>query len=173
MLNSIIFYSIFGLMIIFLGLTLWFKNIFLSLLSAMCVFFLTSIIFYILGSEYNAVIQFAIYGLAIPIVLGIGIMFTDFRNKKTERKQLTNPIYLAFLSGGIFILGVTYLVLTSIAVNPDGFNVLCTNLTDCGIYDSITIFANGIFIRFVFAFELISVILTMIAAGYTIFKRRV
>ena len=38
-----------------------------------------------LGSEYNAIIQAAIYGLAVPVIIGISIMFTTGKgNSKKE-----------------------------------------------------------------------------------------
>ncbi|MBO5795784.1 MAG: NADH-quinone oxidoreductase subunit J, partial [Bacteroides sp.] len=99
-----IFYSIAILMILTAILTINLKNIFHSLLSAICVFFLAGIIFYILGSEYNAIIQIAIYGVAIPIILGMAVMFTDFRNSKKNLSEQTNLKYLVLLISGIFIL---------------------------------------------------------------------
>ena len=77
MYNEIIFYSASFLIVVFGILALFFKNIFYSLLSAICVFFITAIFFWLLGSEYNAIIQLAVYGFAVPVILGLGIMFTD------------------------------------------------------------------------------------------------
>ena len=57
--NPIIFYSAAFLMLLFAILTLSFRNIFYSLISAIVVFFFAGMFFYLLGSEYNAVIQIA------------------------------------------------------------------------------------------------------------------
>ena len=57
-----------------------FNNIFYSLLSAIIVFFIAGMFFYVLGSEYNAVIQIAIYGVAVPVIHGLAIMFTEKEN---------------------------------------------------------------------------------------------
>ena len=77
--NSIIFYSASFIMLLFAVLTLCFKNIFYSLISAIVVFFFAGLFFYLLGSEYNAVIQIAIYGVAVPIILGVAVMFTNLK----------------------------------------------------------------------------------------------
>jgi len=59
--NPIIFYPVSALMILMALLTIGYRNIFRSLLCAIAVFFFAGFFFYILGSEYNAVIQIAIY----------------------------------------------------------------------------------------------------------------
>lgn len=166
MYQNIIFYSASFLLLLFGVLTLFFKNIFYSLLSAICVFFLTAVIFWLLGSEYNAVIQLAIYGFAVPVILGLGIMFTESGKERIVKKR-SNLKYALFLTGGLFVLALIYLVLTSLAVIPDGFN---TDDFVINNYDNFRIFANGIFVKYVFAFELVSVILTIAAVGLTIMK---
>lgn len=169
MFNPIIFYSIAILMILTAILTINLKNIFHSLLSAICVFFLAGIIFYILGSEYNAIIQIAIYGVAIPIILGMAVMFTDFRNSKKNLSEQTNLKYLVLLISGIFILVFSYLILTSNALNPMdiSFDINTKNAS----IQVINIFSRKIFIDYVWAFELVSIILTIIVAGLTLFNR--
>ena len=169
MFNPIIFYSIAILMILTAILTINLKNIFHSLLSAICVFFLAGIIFYILGSEYNAIIQIAIYGVAIPIILGMAVMFTDFRNSKKNLSEQTNLKYLVLLISGIFILVFSYLILTSNALNPMdiSFDINTKNAS----IQVINTFSRKIFIDYVWAFELVSIILTIIVAGLTLFNR--
>lgn len=169
MFNPIIFYSIAILMILTAILTINLKNIFHSLLSAICVFFLAGIIFYILGSEYNAIIQIAIYGVAIPIILGMAVMFTDFRNSKKNLSEQTNLKYLILLISGIFILAFSYLILTSNALNPMDISY-DVNTKNASI-QVINTFSRKIFIDYVWAFELVSIILTIIVAGLTLFNR--
>ena len=78
-----------------------FKKIFYSLLCAITVFFLAGFFFYVLGSEYNAVIQIAIYGIAIPVILGLAVMFTNLKkdesvinkdSNQTEPHRLSNHV---------------------------------------------------------------------------------
>ena len=123
MFNPLIFYPTAILMIIFAILSLKLRNIFYSLLSAIMLFFIVGLIFYLLGSEYNAVIQLAIYGVAVPIVLGLAIMFTDLKqNVKLDTKK-SSLKYWMILFGGIFILAFIYLVMTSFIINPIGFEI--------------------------------------------------
>lgn len=163
--NPIVFYPAAAVMLLFSLLTIKFNNIFYSLLSAIVVFFLAGMFFYVLGSEYNAVIQIAIYGVAVPVILALAIMFTDLKNKnKIKNSSLKKSII--FLISGLFILSLIWLVLMSFIFSPEGFNITVPAQTNP--VGTIQAFSQGIFVKYVFAFELISVILTMIVAGLTI-----
>jgi NADH:ubiquinone oxidoreductase subunit 6 (subunit J) len=166
--NPIIFYPLAISLVFFATSTISARNIFRSLLSAIAVFFLVGLVFYILGSEYNAVIQIAIYGVAVPVVLGLAIMFTNL--KKTEKEEKTsNMNYLLILAFGLFILTVIYLMLTSLAIEPVGFNIL--DEVGANTVQSISAFGSGIFVQYVWAFEIISLILTIVVVGLTMFRR--
>lgn len=167
--NAIIFYSLSALILIFAGLTIKFKNIFYSLLSAMVTFLLVGVLFYILGSEYNAIIQAAVYGLAVPVILGIAIMFTD-TNKENKCEVSGKLKALMFLVCGLFILAMVYLVMTSLIFNSQGFNI--TEETLPNSMEVIQAFSRGIFVKYVWAFELVSVILTMVIIGLIVINKR-
>lgn len=169
MYHDIIFYSASSLILFFGMLTMFLRNIFYSLLSAICVFFLTAVLFWTLGSEYNAIIQLAIYGFAVPVILGLGIMFTASCRERPLKLRY-NLKYTLFLTGGLFILALVYLTLTSLAVSPVGFNFDFDINLGINSYDNFRIFTKGIFIKYVFAFEIISIILTIAAVGLTIMK---
>lgn len=171
MYREIVFYSA-SLLIIFFGiLTIFFKNIFYSLLSAICVFLLTAVLFWLSGSEYNFVIQLAVYGFAVPVILGLGIMFTGNGMKEKEHSGTNRKNILLFICG-LFILALIYLVLISLTVFPEGFNINFDIQNSMNSYDNFRIFSKGIFVKYVFAFEIISIILTIAAAGLTLLKRR-
>lgn len=166
--NVIIFYSLSALILLFAGLTIKFKNIFYSLLSAMMTFLLVGVLFYILGSEYNAIVQVAVYGLAVPIILGVGIMFTE--TKKELKSEVSGKLKsLMFIVCGLFILALIYLVMTSLIFTPQGFNVTENTLPNS--MEVIQAFSRGIFVKYVWAFELVSVILTIAVAGLTLFRK--
>lgn len=167
--NPIIFYPTAIVMILCAILAIKFKNIFYSLLSAIAVFFVTGIFFYILGSEYNAIVQIAIYGIAVPIILGLAIMFTNFKEKEVKEKS-SNLKYVVFLIGGIYILALTYLIMISLVFNPSGFNI--SEEINISYQQMIGAFSQGIFVKYVFAFEIISLILTIIVAGLTLFNKK-
>lgn len=166
--SPIIFYPASVLLILASILTFKFKNIFYSLISAIVVFFVVGMIFYILGSEYNAVIQIAIYGVAVPIVLGLAIMFTD-SNSSTKNKKEDLFKYLMILSGGIFMLAVVYLIMTSNVITPDCFTL--AESTNINSRIALFSFGQGLYVSYVWAFELVSIILTIVVAGLTILNR--
>ena len=126
MMDGIIFYSLSALILIFAGLTIKFKNIFYSLLSAMAVFLLVGAIFYLLGSEYNAIIQVAIYGLAIPIILGIAVMFTNLKNNNVSEVSGRLKAVM-FISCGLLILAMVYLKAFFLIPSSYSFNGLSCN----------------------------------------------
>lgn len=165
--NPIVFYPIAIVLILSAILAVSFRNIFHSLLSAIILFFIVGVLFYVLGSEYNAIIQVAIYGLAVPVILGLAIMFTKIEVEEKKKNKISKIKYLLFLFAGLFILTTVYTIMTSLLVNPVGFEV-SENITNTSI-KVINSFAYGIFVKYVWAFELVSLILTIIVAGLTIF----
>ena len=168
--NPIIFYPAAIIMFVFALLAIKLRNIFYSLLCAIVVFFFAGFFFYVLGSEYNAVIQIAIYGMAIPVILGLAVMFTDLKKEdKTEIKN-SNLKYVMFLTGGVFVLTLIYLIMTSFIVNPLGFNI--DNVINNTSRQVLNSFSQGIFVKYVWAFELMSIILTIIVVGLTLFNQK-
>lgn len=171
MYNEIIFYSASFFILLFGILTLVAWNIFYSLMSAILVFFMTSILFWLLGSEYNAVIQLAVYGFAIPVVLGLGIMFTNLRKDRPVKLGFSNSKYGIILVCGIFILALIYMLLISLLSVPEIFSTQIVFDEFINPHSNFIIFSKGIFNKYVWAFELVSLILTIAAAGLTIIKR--
>ena len=159
--NPIVFYLASFFIIVFALLTLFAKNVIYSLLSAVVVFFFGALFFYMLGSEYNAIIQAAIYGLAVPIIIGVSIMFAP-TSGKVKDKSFVTP-YVTFMSAALFVLAFVYLVLMSLAMMPDTFRIM--DVFQVNAFDAIKSFAKGIFINYVWAFELLSLLLTVVIAG--------
>ena len=164
--NPIVFYLASFFIIVFALLTLFAKNVIYSLLSAVMVFFFGALFFYMLGSEYNAIIQAAIYGLAVPIIIGVSIMFAP-TSGKVKDKSFVTP-YVTFMSAALFVLAFVYLVLMSLAMMPDTFRVM--DVFQVNAFDAIKSFAKGIFINYVWAFELLSLLLTVVIAGIGLLK---
>lgn len=170
MFNPIVFYPSAILMILFALLAIKFKNIFYSLLSAILVFFFAGFFFYVLGSEYNAVIQIAIYGVAVPVVLGLAVMFTNLKKEDKSDIKPTNLKYTMFLTSGIFILSLLYLVMTSKIVSSIGFNI--SEKIENTSVQVLSAFSQGLFVNYIYAFELIALILTIIVVGITLFDKK-
>lgn len=165
--NPVIFYSASVLITIFALLALFARNVVYSLLAAVVVFFLGALFFYLLGSEYNAIIQAAIYGLAVPVIIGISIMFTT--SSTCRQKGFLTP-YLTLLCSGIFLLAFIYLVMISLAMSPDTFHTM--EPAQVNPFDTIRAFAHGIFVNYVWAFELVSLLLTIVIAGFGLIRFR-
>jgi len=166
--NPVIFYTASVLLTGFALGVLFARNIIYSLLCSVMVFFSGAILFYLLGSEYNAIIQTAIYGLAVPVIIGISIMFTQEGSKYKRTKSRKVP-YLTLMCAGIFILAFIYLVMMSLIIAPDTFHIMESVQTTS--VDNINAFARGIFIDYVWAFELVSLLLTIMIAGIGMLKR--
>ncbi|MCM1004224.1 MAG: NADH-quinone oxidoreductase subunit J [Candidatus Gastranaerophilales bacterium] len=159
--NPIVFYPVSILMILFAIAAIAFRNIFYSLLSAIMVFFLAGVLFYVLGSEYNAVIQIAIYGLAVPVILGLAIMFTNPKNN-VDKPNSKLTFAMCFILG-LFVIASFSIIRFGLEI-PDFYGV--------NPVSAMSAFGSGIFVKYVWAFELMSLILTIIVVGLSLFKRR-
>ena len=165
--NPVVFYIASFLILVFALLSMFLKNIIYSLLCAVMVFFTASIFFYMLGSEYNAIIQAAIYGFAVPVIIGISIMFTTGKNKSGGESTLS---LIMLVAGALFIMAFIYVIMISLSMLPDSFHIM--EAVPFNSYDVISEFARGIYIDYVWAFELLSLLLTIVIAGLTLFKGR-
>ncbi len=155
--NPVIFYSASAVIILFAFIALLARNVINSLLAAIVVFFCGALFFYVLGSEYNAIIQAAVYGFAVPVIIGVSITFIGV---KKDNIKIPYPI---FITAGIFVLAFVYLMLMSLVITPDTFNIM--ELVQVNAFDTLRAFASGIFVNYVWAFELVSLLLTIVIAG--------
>ena len=162
MTTALIFYPTALIIIIFSVLTIFSKKIVYSLISAIVVFMAAGLIFYLLGAEYNAVIQLTIYGLAVPILLAMAIMFTDVRNEKNT--ILTGARKFVIITA-VLLIAMSVVYLTAIAINLTAIPIFSdanTNLNSFRIFDAIT---DGFFTSYLIAFELFSILLLAVVAG--------
>ena len=158
--NPVIFYIASALIISSAFVSMFARNIIYSLLFSILVFFSAAIIFYVLGSEYNAIIQAAIYGFAVPVIIGLSIMFTSGKSK--NQKNNTLSMIVLIISVFFAVLFTDCLIISKLKF-PDIFHM--TELVQTNTYDVISGFARGIYIDYVWAFELLSLLLTIIIAG--------
>lgn len=168
--NPVIFYIASILIILFAIFTLCAKKVINALLASVVVFFLGALFFYVIGSEYNAIIQASIYGFAVPIIIGVSILFENKKNREDSETNINSSIkkssllsYLTILFSGIFVLAFIYLVMMSLVMTPDTFYL--TEPAQISAFENLKAFANGIFVNYVWAFELISLLLTIVIAG--------
>lgn len=162
MLTTVVFYSASIALIIFAIMAVFFSRIVNSLLAAIGVFFLTALIFYIQGAEYNAVIQLSIYGLAVPVLLALALMFTNTRNEK-ESSTMGARRYLIYCAIALLVLGIIYLIAVSLNIFPAYmFPEKLGELNSYRVFDAIS---EGFFSTYLIAFELVSILLFAVVVG--------
>lgn len=164
-LKSLIFYGFAGAIIFSALFSIFSLRILYSLIAAVCVFFLTAGIYFLLGADYNAVVQIAVYGIAIPILFVLAIMFTsDNVDKKT---YITGKprLYLAFMGIGVLFLSLVYLIATSLSLNSNSAWILQKQTIFINKYQMFKAISDGFFVNYAFAFELFSILLLIVVVG--------
>jgi NADH:ubiquinone oxidoreductase subunit 6 (subunit J) len=78
--------------------------------------------------------------------------------------------YATILASLIFCLGFVYVIMMSVSMLPETFNIV--GLVKSNSYEVISSFAKGIFINYVWAFELVSLLLTVVIAGLTMYRKK-
>ena len=107
--------------------------------------------------------------LAAVVVFFFGALFFYLLGSEYNVKSFITP-YITLLCSGIFLLAFIYLVMMSLAMSPDTFHTM--ELVQVNAFDTIRAFARGIFINYVWAFELVSLLLTIVIAGFGLIKFR-
>lgn len=164
-LKSLIFYGFAGAIILFALLSIFSFRILYSLLGAVCVFFATAGIYFILGADYNAVIQIAIYGIAIPILFVLAIMFTSDKLDKKIYITLKPRFFFTFLGIGALFLTLIYLIATSLSLNSNSAWILQKQTMFINKYQMFNALSEGFFVNYVLAFELFSILLLIVIIG--------
>lgn len=164
-LKTVIFYGFAGAMLLFALLCIFSPRILYSLLFAVCVFFGAAGIYFLLGADYNAVIQIAIYGVAIPILFVLAIMFTNEKLDKKTYITLQPRFFLAFLGLGGLFLALIYLLLTSLSLGSNSQWIMQKQTLFVNVYQMFTALSDGIFSSYALAFELFSILLLIVVVG--------
>ena len=97
-------------------------------------------------------------------------MFTDFKKDKVINNNKMGLWYLLILISGIFIIAILYLAKISLVINPQIFNI-SENIGN-NYVQVMSAFSSGIFVKYVWAFELTSVILTIIVVGLVLLRKK-
>lgn len=164
-LKALIFYGFGGAIILFALLSIFSFRILYSLLFAVCVFFATAGIYFLLGADYNAVIQIAVYGIAIPILFVLAIMFTAEKLDKKIYLTIKPRFFFSFLSIGILFLSLFYLLVTSLNLNSNSAWLMLKQTMFINKYQMFNALSEGFFVNYVFAFELFSILLLVVVVG--------
>lgn len=164
-LKSLIFYGFAGAIILFAVLSIFSRRILYSLLAAVCVFFATAGVYFILGADYNAVIQIAVYGIAIPILFVLAIMFTSDKLDKKIYITAKPRLFFSFLGLGVLFSALIYLIATSLSLNSNAAWVIQKQTMFINKYQMFSAISDGFFINYVVAFELFSILLLIVIVG--------
>ena len=162
MLEAVVFYPTAFVLLILALVSVFTERIVNSLVAAIAVFFLVALVFYLLGAEYKAVMQLSIYGLAVPILLAIALMFTNTRNEKGS-STLGIRRYLVYCAISLIVLGLVYLIAVSLNITQgETFALRLTEINSYRVFDAIV---EGFFGPYLVAFELVSVLLFAVVVG--------
>jgi len=164
-LKTLIFYGFAGAIILFALLSIFAFRILYSLLAAVCVFFAAAGIYFILGADYNAVVQIAIYGIAIPILFVMAIMFTSDKLDKKIYITFKPRFFFSFLGLGVLFLSLIYLITISLSLNSNSAWILQKQTLFINKYQMFNALSEGFFVNYVFAFELLSLLLLIVVVG--------
>ncbi len=133
----------------------------------MVVFITAAGIFFLLGADYNAVIQIAVYGIAIPIIFVFAIMFTsDKKDKKTYIAHAPR-LFFSFLGLGALFLSLIYLMATSLSLSSNAAWLFQKQTMYINKYQMLKAISDGFFVNYTVAFELFSVLLLIVVVGFS------
>lgn len=164
-LKSLIFYGFAGAIVLFALLSIFSFRILYALLSAVCVFFTAAGIYFLLGADYNAVVQIAVYGIAIPILFILAIMFTSDKLDKETYITVRPRFFVSFLGIGVLFLSLIYLIATSLSLSSNSDWILQKQTMFVNKYQMFKAISDGFFVNYVLAFELFSVLLLIVIVG--------
>lgn len=164
-LKSLIFYGFAGAIIFFALLSIFSFRILYSLIFAVCVFFATAAIYFLLGADYNAVIQIAIYGITIPILFILAIMFTSEKLDKKVYLTFKPRFFFSFFGIGLLFISSFYLIITSLGLNSNSDWVMLKQTLSINNYQMFNALSEGFFVNYAFAFELFSILLLIVVVG--------
>ncbi len=170
-LTSVIFYLCSAVIILSALLTILSKRIMYSLIFAIIVFFAVGFIFMLLNAEYNAIIQFAVYGVAIPILIAFALMFTSYKTDKSIYLAFSARLILTLISAILFVLTLFNILLISSSVVDWLFTSQSSLILNK--YEMFNSISNGLYIKSFFALELIAFLVFVIIVGFsslTLFK---
>ena len=161
--KSITFYG-FALLILFFSIMSVFANrILYTLLYSVIAFFCLGGIFFSLGADYNAVVQIAVYGVAVPVIFLFAIMFTSRKENKTVYLSYATRCFVGFISAALLFMILWYSVEFAVHLNINAGKFLSGRIAEIGDFNSIVSIANGLYVNYqlaliLFAFTVLTTV---------------
>ena len=122
--KTITFYGFSIFIIIFALLTVFANRILYSLIFAVITFFSVAGIFFSLGADYNAVVQIAVYGVAVPVIFLFAIMFTSKVEDRLYNIALSPRFITTVVSVPALFIILWYFVKLSIHLNSNSLKII-------------------------------------------------
>ncbi|MBQ3310846.1 NADH-quinone oxidoreductase subunit J [bacterium] len=166
--KSITFYGFAIFSLLFAILSIISNNVVYSLLYALIVFFSAGGIFFSVGADYNAVVQIAIYGTAIPILFLFAIMFTSFKENKTVNLALSPRFFIAFFSSAFLFMVLWYSAKFAININENISKFFIPKLSQINSFELFSAISKGIYVNYQLAFILFAFMIFVVAVGISV-----
>ncbi len=166
--NSITFYSFALLILLFSVMSIFSGKILYSLLFAVISFFCTGGIFFSLGADYNAVVQIAVYGVAVPVIFLFAIMFTSRREDKIVYISYAPRFFIGFISAALFAMILWYSSSFAVYLTPKVSTFFSKKLDDIGNFDSIIAVASGLYTNYRLALILFAILVLTVVVGISV-----
>lgn len=160
---SIMFYLCAAIIICGSLFALFINRIVYTLGFSVIVFLATGLLFLLLGAEYNAVVQIAVYGIAIPILLVFAIMFTPYYKDKSINLSFSPKFTLAVVSAILFVLTLFNIIFVSSTVLDWVFKKQASIVISR--FDMFTALSNAIYSDYLQVLELFSFLLLIVVVG--------
>lgn len=166
--KSITFYGFALAILIFALLSIVANRILNALLIAVIVFFSAGGIFFSLGADYNAVVQIAIYGVAVPIIFLFAIMFTSHKENKSVYLANGPRFFLVFFSAAFLFMILWYSASFALHLNEGLEKFFHPKLQPVNSVESFMAIAKGIYADFQLAFILFALMVFIVIVGMSV-----
>ena len=166
--KSITFYGFALPILIFALFSLISNKIMYTLLFAIITFFCAGGIFFSLGADYNAVVQIAVYGVAVPVIFLFAIMFTSKREDKKAYLSFGPRFFAGVCSAAFLFMFLWYSVEFACHLNVKTITFFIPLKQEFGSIDQIMLIANGIYQNYQVSFILFALMVLIVVIGISV-----
>jgi len=159
------FYGFSTLITLFAIMTIFAKKVLYSLIFAMMVFFCAGGLFFSLNADFNAVVQIALYGVAVPVLVLFAIMFTSEYENNQSFINFSPKFFITVVSSSILFMVLWYIVEYSIHLNKNLLSFFIQQKITAGNFNSVVLIANTLYTDYRLAFIMLAVLLFVVVVG--------
>ncbi len=174
LIQIVLFYALSIIIIISsLGLV-FFPNLLHACISMFCTFFAIGMLFILLNSDFLGIIQIGIYSIAVCIMFAIVIMLYGQKVKKLDVKAVIPKTFVTFISISVFFVVILFSLTNGFSLF-DRFSKpfsMIIDISNLGLTlpqnFSLGKLAENLLSKYIFAFELISVVILVALIGIVV-----